>query len=130
MTDANPIKEKAPISSLKKRADFLRLNKSKTKWVSGSLIIQTAPKTADTQDLQYGITVTKKIFKSAVKRNRVKRRLRALTREIIANKANPDQNYVLIGRTATLTTPYETLKKDLKWCLKRLGCLKDAKQNQ
>ncbi len=74
--------------------------------------------------IRLGFTVTKKTFKSAVKRNRVKRRLRALAREIITPLAKPGYDYVLIGRPATLDTPYDVLKKDLKWCLKRMDKLK------
>ena len=137
MNDADNNKNFQKISSnlitMKKRADFLRLNKSKTKWVSGSVIVQTAPNhrvDAQMQDQEptthYGITITKKIFKSAVQRNRVKRRLRAAAQEIMAPLALTTQDYVLIGRKSTLSASYDTIKKDLKWCLKRLGCLQNA----
>jgi ribonuclease P protein component len=115
------------ISFLKKRADFLRLNKSGKRWVSNGLVIQASPMIepdASENNIGFGITVTKKIFKSAVKRNRIKRRLRAVASEILPLIAIAGYDYVLIGREATLTRPYETLKKDLVWCLNKMGCAK------
>lgn len=107
------------ISSLKNRADFLRLNKNGDKWVAKTLVLQSAPSTHD-NGLCYGITVTKKTYKSAVKRNRIKRRLRALVRDILSDKAQHGFDYVLIGRPAALDAPYDALKKDLLWCLKKM----------
>ncbi|HCQ70879.1 MAG: ribonuclease P protein component [Alphaproteobacteria bacterium] len=109
------------ISSLKNRADFLRLNKSGKKWIAKNLIIQADEGTGEGR-LRYGITVTKKTYKSAVKRNRIKRRLRALANDILKNKAIKNKDYVLIGRPSTLDAPYQTLEKDLIWCLKRMEC--------
>ena len=113
--------KKQSISSLKNRADFLRLNKSGKKWISKNLVLQTDSGAGD-DILRYGITVTKKTYKSAVKRNRIKRRLRALANDILKNKALTNKDYVLIGRPSTLDAPYQTLEKDLIWCLKRMEC--------
>lgn len=133
------------ISVLKKRADFLYLNKSGKRWVSQGLVIQAAPRppakatektdaaSAPPQETQaqdsdtsirFGITVTKKTFKSAVKRNRIKRRLRAVACEILPAHARQGCDYVLIGREATLDRPYDVLKKDLIWCLNKMGFAK------
>jgi ribonuclease P protein component len=113
------------ISVLKKRADFLYLNKSGKRWVSQGLVIQATPKEQDAtgQDdikIRFGITVTKKTYKSAVKRNRIKRRLRAVAQEVLPEYARENCDYVLIGRELTLSRPYETLKKDLIWCLNKM----------
>ena len=108
------------ISPLKNRADFLRLNKSKQKWIAKNLVIQAAPNPNNDTNIRVGITITKKTFKSAVKRNRIKRRLRALARDIITSQAKNGYDYVLIGRHTTLNIPYNTLKKDLSWCLRKM----------
>ena len=114
------------ISSLKRRADFLRLNKEGQKWVSRGLVIQAAPRpdpeTAD--EIGFGITVTKKTFKSAVSRNRIKRRLRAVAADILSDHAKPGCDYVLIGRKETLDRSYDQLKKDVIWCLNKMGYAK------
>ncbi len=124
MNDALQQKTISTISPLKNRADFLRLNKSPQKWISKNLIIQATPIPDDDNksptDIRVGITITKKIFKSAVKRNRVKRRLRALARDIIASQAQSRYDYVLIGRHTTIDATYTTLQKDLSWCLRKM----------
>lgn len=120
------------ISSLIKRADFLRLNKAGDKWVSKTIVLQASKHEAESQHaagtIRIGFTVTKRTFKSAVKRNRIKRRLRAVAMDVISEHALPNADYVLIGRPDTLTKPYEALVNDLKWCLKRMGFMAAPKQ--
>lgn len=110
------------VDRLKKRSDFLRAQHNGQKWVSGSMIVQTVD--AQTDKPRFGLTVTKKTFKKAVDRNRTKRRLRAVCYDVLPAKASTDKEYVIIGRAASRDAPYETLVKDLTWCLKRLECLK------
>lgn len=100
------------------RADFLRVQSKGRKWVSHGLIIQTLPNAADTKRI--GFTVSKKVSKSAVKRNRIKRRLRAVAADILPLYAQSGHDYVLVGRPETALRPYKTLCEDLKWCLKKL----------
>jgi ribonuclease P protein component len=118
------------ISPLTQRADFLCLGKSKDKWVSKTLILQamprdpaTAPEGLPEDHIRFGLTITKRTFKSAVKRNRIKRRLRALCYDVLGTQARRGCDYVIIGRTETLTAPYGVIEKDLIWCLKRMGYL-------
>jgi ribonuclease P protein component len=119
---------------LQKRRDFLCVQGKGKKWVSQSLILQTIKhdKNADCDEsreephMRVGFTVTKRVSKKAVIRNRIKRRLRAVAADTLSQHANSGYDYVLVGRIETLSKPYETMKKDLKWCLKRLELLKDA----
>ena len=103
---------------LKKRSDFLHVQKKGRKWVSRSVIVQAAENEGLGRRL--GLTVTKKVSKSAVVRNRIKRRLRAAADDIMNKQAADNHDYVLIGRVATEDYPYKDLLKDLEWCLKRL----------
>lgn len=113
---------------LKKRSDFVALNKKAKKWVSQSLIIQALKHGEElpcpAESMRVGFTVTKKVHKSAVKRNRIKRRLRAAAADVLSTHAKPGYDYVLIGRPQTATRAYETLCKDLKWCLKKMDLLR------
>lgn len=109
------------LGRLKKRPEFLHVQKNAKKWTSTSLVLQIAPNNAEIS--RFGLTVTKKTYKEAVKRNRIRRRLRTLAYEILPLHAASGYDFVLIGRTETLEAPYETLVKDLKWCLKRLEIL-------
>jgi ribonuclease P protein component len=116
------------LDRLKKRSDFLsvqdRVNKGQGgKWVSKSLILQAAP--GDRQSQRFGITVSKKTSKSAVVRNRIKRRLRAAARDVLPQKARDGLDFVLIGRADAETKAYADIVNDLAWCVKRLGYGRD-----
>ena len=112
------------IGSLKKRADFLRVQQTGQKWVTKSFILRqlSQPEEQPSEtDIRFGLTVTKKVYKNATDRNRVKRRLRAMVKDVLLENGTDKTDYVLIGRTETLTRDFEDLRKDLKWALKRLS---------
>lgn len=91
------------------------------KWVSHGLIIQVHKN--DLGIRRIGYTVSKRVDKSAVKRNRIKRRLRAVAADVLPVIAKDGYDYVLVGRPATATRPYDTLKNDIKWCLGKMELL-------
>jgi ribonuclease P protein component len=68
--------------------------------------------------LRLGITVTKKIG-NAVVRNRMKRRFRALAREVLPERGLPGADHVLIGRAGGIERPFDQLRADLEQALKR-----------
>ncbi|MBU6235796.1 MAG: ribonuclease P protein component [Alphaproteobacteria bacterium] len=100
---------------LQKRSDFLRLQNGR-KWVSPTVIVQVEK--GEKTSIRVGFTATKKLGGATV-RNRVKRRMRAAARAALADVPGV-WDLVLIGRAETATCPYQSLLKDLKWCLKRL----------
>lgn len=110
--------QQASLTQIKNRSDFLSIQSKGKKWVSHGLILQTAPN--DLEQKRIGYTVSKRVDKSAVKRNRIKRRLRAVAAEILPEFAIGNQDYILVGRPATATRPYDALVKDLRWCLKKM----------
>lgn len=113
--------------SLKKRAEFLRVQNSGQKWVSPGVILMVGATGPDRPaSVKFGLTVTKKLSKSAVVRNRIRRRLRAAAHDVLPFHAKPGLDYVLIGRHETADMPYAKLCSDLKWCLKRLSCLNET----
>lgn len=112
---------------LKKRAEFLHAQHGGKKWVSHGLILQVAEN--DLGQIRAGFTVTKKTEKSAVKRNRIKRRLRAVAADILPDHAKNSCDYVFIGRSQTLTRPYQMLCNDLRWCLKKMGYSNDTQNS-
>ena len=104
----------------------MRLNAQARKWISKSFILQAFYCPELSADLlRAGFTVTKKTEPSAVKRNRIKRRLRAAAREVLPTQAKPQHDYCLIGRKREREVPFDVLKKDLLWCLKKLDCYRD-----
>ena len=62
--------------------------------------------------LRVGFTVTKKIG-GAVVRNRMKRRLRALARELVPTGGKPGADHVLIGRTGGIERDFGLLREEL-----------------
>ncbi|MCC6598840.1 MAG: ribonuclease P protein component [Alphaproteobacteria bacterium] len=106
------------LETLCKRREFLAVQGAGRKWVSHGLILQTRPN--ETGAKRIGFTVSKKVHKSAVKRNRIKRRLRAAAADVLGLCGQAGHDYVLVGRPQTATRAYETLCEDLRWCLRRL----------
>lgn len=66
-----------------------------------------------------GFTVTKKIG-NAVVRNRMKRRFRALAREIVPVKGFPGSDHVMIGRSGGIERDFGLLRSELATALDRL----------
>lgn len=107
------------LGRLQKRSDFLRIQGTGIKWVSKSLILQAADNPDAT--IRFGLTVSKKTSTSAVVRNRIKRRLRAAACEVLPVTARAGADFVLIGRAETETRSYDDIKKDLAWCIRKMG---------
>jgi ribonuclease P protein component len=65
-----------------------------------------------------GFTVTKKIG-GAVVRNRMKRRFRALAREILPGSGHAGSDHVMIGRTGGIERDFSALRQDLTRALEK-----------
>ena len=110
------------LSVLKKRKEFVQVAEQGRKFITSGLVLQVLPREAENKFgdvIRVGFTTTKKVG-NAVKRSRVRRRLRVLAREVLLEKGMSGCDYVLIGRTATFDRPFDDLKKDLKYALKRI----------
>lgn len=70
--------------------------------------------------MRVGFTVTRKIG-GAVVRNRMKRRFRALAREIVPSKGLPGADHVMIGRAKGIERDFALLRADLASALEKLG---------
>ena len=69
--------------------------------------------------IRVGFTVTRKIG-GAVVRNRMKRRFRALAREIVPTKGFPGSDHVIIGRARGIERDYALLRSELAGALDEL----------
>lgn len=96
--------------SIPSRAGFLAARNSGIKAVTSSFILQ-ASLTGQT-DWRYGLTASKKTG-NAVRRNRARRRLRALARTELSRRARTGTDYVIIARHSTIDRPWADLVRDL-----------------
>jgi ribonuclease P protein component len=85
-----------------------------------SFVLLVRPREDDDPTMRVGFTVTRKIG-NAVVRNRMKRRFRALSREILPNHGVPGADHVLIGRAGGVERDYASLGAELKRALKKVA---------
>jgi ribonuclease P protein component len=87
-------------------------------------VLQAAPVPADltSTSIRVGFTVSRKVG-NAVVRNRVRRRLREIARQVIPGQARPDLDYVLVGRQGALERDFAVMRQELVEALKRLKAL-------
>tara|TARA_R110002095_G_scaffold63086_2_gene53285 strand:+ start:696 stop:1085 length:390 start_codon:yes stop_codon:yes gene_type:complete len=109
----------AEIKMLTDRRSFLDIQSNGQKWVSHGLVVQIKENNLGLRRI--GFTVSKKIDKSAVKRNRIKRRLRAVASDVLSAYARDGCDYILVGKKSSAARPYDSMVNDLKWCLKKTG---------
>ena len=105
------------MSVLTKRADFLAANRG-LRVARPGFVLLANPNSAET--IRYGITVTKRIG-NAVVRNRMKRRLRVLLRELLPDQGLPGHDHVLIGRDGGIERDFAKLRGELSAALARAG---------
>ena len=83
------------------------------------VVIQTIDRKDQSDHVGEGFTTTKKIG-GAVIRNRARRRLREIARELLPHCARPGHDYVFIARGGTATAPWQRLLDDVENALIRL----------
>lgn len=68
---------------------------------------------------RFGYTVTKKLG-GAVRRNRIRRRLRAAVEAVAGDYCRPGFDYVLVAKPVASTRPFDQLKRDLSEAFQRV----------
>lgn len=101
---------------LTKRSDFLRVQAAE-KIVTTSMVVHY--QNTRTEQCRIGYTVTKRCG-NAVKRNRIKRRLRAVWAEAIKLQLPIGFDIVIVGRVSTYDAPSTELRRDMSYALKRM----------
>ena len=104
---------------LQRRADFLAANNGKRAPMP-AFVLLVRPRGDDDPVMRLGITVTKKIG-NAVVRNRMKRRFRALARELLPAAGLTGADHVLIGRAGGIEQDFADLRRQLRKALGKVS---------
>ncbi len=113
-----------PLRVMRKRAEFLRAARGRRVHGSGFLLQAHPPEgggeeAAGPVPIDVGFTASKRVG-NAVRRNRAKRRLRALAREVLPVHGRSGWAYVLIAKAgSTESLPFLALRKDLVRALRK-----------
>jgi ribonuclease P protein component len=83
-------------------------------------VLLVRPRGDEDPTIRLGITVTKKIG-GAVVRNRMKRRFRALAREVLPDAGLSGADHVLIGRAGGVERDFDRLRAELHKALAKLA---------
>ena len=84
---------------------------------AAAFVLQLRKRT-DNGPVRVGFTVSKKVG-NAVERNRVRRRLREIVRHSEKDRMQSGHDYVLVGRRAALTLPFDRIAQDFEGALRR-----------
>jgi len=97
--------------TLRKRSDFLAANAGRRAATPGFVLLVRDRDDGDALR-RVGFTVSKKVG-GAVVRNRMKRRFRALAREILPEQGYAGADHVMIGRGSGIERDFGELRQDL-----------------
>jgi ribonuclease P protein component len=101
------------LARLTQRKEFLAAAAHGRRFRSSALSVQVLDRSADDEaGLRLGLTASRKVG-NAVKRNRIRRRLRAAAQLALADKATRPCDLVVVARPETLTASFETLVAEL-----------------
>jgi len=102
-----------PYASLRRTADFSRLRQRGRRIAAGALTVyRSEPYKADQTSI-VGITVAKPVGKAVV-RNKVRRRVAAILRELLAGRR---QRVLVVARPAAAAAPFAQLRNELERAL-------------
>lgn len=107
-----------PLERLKKRSEFLAIAKTNRKWVSPAFVIQLCQRSLE-GPIRYGITASRKVG-GAVERNRAKRRLRVLIKQVLPLCGHSGTDYVFIAREEVLRRNFACMTQELEEALHKV----------
>lgn len=109
---------------LKKRRDFLKVQKGR-RVHTGLFSVQALSREFDA-GVRVGFTVSKRVSPSAVKRNRIKRRLREAVRVAGHGLSATATDFVIVAKAEALTAPYLRITSELARALRKAAAVAAA----
>ncbi len=101
---------------IKRHFDFLEMQQTPTKAFTKSFVMQVRPN--EKGQTRTGLTVSKKISKSAVIRNKLRRQMNEIMRlSPDLQTQYPSHDVILIAREEALNRDYQQLKRDFTYLL-------------
>jgi len=116
--EAPSLEQCLKITTLKKRAEFLFVAQGMKS--SGRFLSLQARENTVSENIRFGLTASKKVG-NAVKRNRARRRLRAILQQILPKYGLKGMDYVAIARPQTIDANYKDLLDEVEFLVKRLS---------
>jgi len=114
---------------IKRHFDFLEMRDTKTKAFTKSFVLQVRPNEQGVT--RTGLTVSKKISKKAVVRNRLRRQMNEIMRLSHELQAKyPSHDVILIAREEALNRDYHQLTKDFTYLLDHVHEVEDGPENK
>lgn len=104
------------LERIKRHFDFIEMKDTNTKAFTHSFVLQIRPN--DKGTTRVGFTVSKKIAKHAIVRNKLRRQMREIVR--LSSKLQelyPNHDLVLIARSGALNRTYQQLTEDFEYLL-------------
>ena len=102
---------------LKKRRDFLRVQKGR-RVHTGLFSVQMLPQETETVS-RVGFTVSKRVSLSAVKRNRIRRRLKEAMRTQDHGVSTTGTDFVIVAKIEALTAPFTRITSELTRAMRK-----------
>ena len=113
---------------IKRHFDFVTMREAPFKAFTKSFILQMCPN--EKKQTRIGFTVSKKISKKAVVRNRLRRQMREIVRlSPVLQEKYPSHDFVLIARSEALERPFQQLEEDFDYLLDHLHKMDDEKNS-
>ena len=111
---------------IKRHFDFVEMREAPFKAFTKSFVLQMRPN--EKNETRVGFTVSKKISKSAVVRNRLRRQMREIVRlSPDLQEKYPSHDLILIAREEALNRAYQQLTADFAYLLTHLHNMDDEK---
>ena len=116
-------------SRLKRSRDFQAVYKRRSSWASSHLVLYVRFRTPrEGEDSRLGFVISKKIAKRAHDRNRLKRRLREISRLFLLPLSSRPYDALLVVRASAADASFSALNLEVTGLARQAGLLRKPEQ--